>query len=201
VTTTSATAPRAPLTSRSPDVLRYVLEFVRAAGVGELPVHQGWPTDLGELPALGVARGPQAGDGQPLGTGTFAGEVVALDEDGVAYSSATYYVHPQSTDIVVELLHHDPTERDRLHEELQLALAPLGRALQTRDALVREVTVTGRKRALEDPAAAGALAATAHTSLFTVRVAYELLEARDVAGPESVTDRVEVSVTVTDTTA
>lgn len=211
--------------TRSPDVGQYVLEYVQdlavegladgapalsfyadpAQSVAEqkaIAVVPDWPVYPGEVPVLGVARGPQPAGSSSSGAGVLAGEVVAVDEaTGIPYASATYYVHAQSAEIVVELLHDDRGERDRLHDALQRGLAPLGRVLQQRDPLVRDVTVTGRKRELEPEAPASVVPATLHLSVFSVLVNYELLEAHDVGGPDSVSERVEVSVTVTDSTA
>lgn len=161
----------------------------------EIPVVRGWPAYPGEIPAIGVALGTESEDDQnEVESGGFAGTVVARDENGNVIGTADYYAEPIYATIVVELIHTNRDERDRLHNELRRTLFPLRRKLIDRDPLIRRVRVDAEKQELpvdEQPL-------TIYVSVFTVHVYYEWLEATDVTGADGIIESVESTVVPND---
>src|SRR4051812_9773100 len=83
-----------------------------------IPVVRGWPAFPGKVPAIGVAAGPETEDQQhELTGGGFAGDVIARDAGGTVLGSASYYAEPLYSTVLVELIHENRDERDRLHNE------------------------------------------------------------------------------------
>jgi hypothetical protein len=93
--------------------------------------------------------------------------------------AADYYSEPLYASVVVQLIHENRDERDRLHNELRRVLAPLKRRLPWRDPQISRTKVSSEKQDVpmdEQPF-------TMYVSMFTVEVWFEMLQAIDVVGP------------------
>lgn len=200
------------------DVERTIFEYVYAAAQQDLPdglpalsfyadraraaaeqrrvdVVQGWPPYPGQIPAIGVAAGPETEDAQhEIEQGGFAGtDYKVVDDERVA--SANYYAEALYATVIVELIHENRDERDRLHNELRRILFPLRRELPRATRLVRRVRVDAEKQEQEAGPPAVESPRLVYISVFTVHVYHELLEAQDVGGPESIVGRIDATVT------
>lgn len=157
-----------------------------------MPVVRGWPVYPGKVPQIGVAAGADTTDqATDHESGGFAGDVVAVDRTGRPVASASYYSHPIFTEVVVELIHENRDERDRLHAMLRRVLFPLRRRLPVMSELVRNVTVSAERQELpldEQPI-------VIYVSVFTVQVWSEMLEATDVTGPSGIIHEVPLVTT------
>lgn len=170
----------------------------------KVPVARGWPAYPGKVPAIGVAAGPETEDGQNESTqGGFAGRVQVEDpgDPGVPLGVADYYSEPLYATVIVELIHENRDERDRLHNELRRLLFPLRSYLPGRDHLIRRVRVDAEKT--EQTAGPPVVEAplVVYVSVFTVHVYYEMLEAREVHPVDSTVARIDVEVQIADTPA
>lgn len=171
-----------PLTFDQPPALS-LYEDGRAAAA--IPVRRGWPTYPGKVPQIGVAAGTTSEDSQnSTSQGEFAGDVGAYDDAGVLLGSASYYSEALYTPVVVELIHENRDERDRLHHELRRLLTPLRRKLPARNGQIRKVTVDDEKQEFHGGPPEQDKPFVVYISVFTVHVHYELLEAVDVAGAD-----------------
>jgi hypothetical protein len=156
-----------------------------------IPVVQGWPTYPGVLPQIGVALSNDAPDQASRTTyAGFAGDAVAVDANGVLLASASYWADPRYESVVVELIHENRDERDRLYSQLRRLLYPLRHTLPQNSPLIKEVSISGEKQELpldEQPL-------TIYVALFTVEVWSEALIPSDVAGPEGFVSEIDVTV-------
>lgn len=156
-----------------------------------IPVVRGWPAYPGAVPAIGVAVGNDTSDQQGESMqGGFAGQQVRHDDFGNIVGGADYYAEPLFASVIVELIHENRDERDRLHNELRRVLFPLRRLLPDRNELYKRVSVSGEKQELpldEQPL-------TIYVSLFTVEVHYEMLEATNIVGPDGFIERLDITV-------
>lgn len=158
-----------------------------------IPVIRGYPAYPAHVPGIGVFLSPEHEDDarRAIG-GEFAGDLVQSDASGNTLGAASYYSYPQHSTVVVELIHENRDERDRLHAQLWRLLGPLERRLPGVDRLYRTVSISAEKQELpidEQPL-------PLYISLFTVEVDHEMLEAVDVVGPAGVITA-PISVTVT----
>lgn len=156
-----------------------------------IPVLRGWPEYPGKVPAIGVQIGNESEDDQYAAiSAQFAGEATVTDDAGNIIGSADYWSQPLYSPVIVELIHENRDERDRLHNELRRVLFPLARRLPMRDPLVKRVRVDAEKQELpmeEQPR-------PIYVSIFTVHVYYEMLEAANVTGPEGHVTEVVTSI-------
>ena len=133
---------------------------------------KGWPAYPGEIPQIGVAIATENEDGsQQLGQGGFAGDAYARDENGNILATTAYYAEPLYSVIVVELIHENRDERDRLHNQIRRVLYPLRHIVPSSSPLVKELKVQNEKQDLpvdEQPL-------TLYVSVFTVEVWSEAL--------------------------
>jgi hypothetical protein len=143
-------------------------------GINVVPIKivKGWPAYPGVVPQIGVAIATENEDGAGrLGQGGFAADAVARDESGNIVASASYYAEPLYSVVVVELIHENRDERDRLHDQLRRALYPLRHLVPGSSSIVKELAVQSEKTDLpvdEQPL-------TIYVSLFTVEVWSEAL--------------------------
>lgn len=197
--------------------LSFYSDRERSAREGRtIDVVRGWPAYPGVVPAIGVAAGPEGEDQQhELPGGGFVGDVyahgwhfpedgsgIALpDEGGLAteiVGSATYFAEPLASTVMVELIHENRDERDRLHNELRRVLFPMRRWMPMRDHQVRKVAIDAEKSDQTIGPPESEQPFDMYVSLFTVHVLYEMLEATDVRGQDSVVGRIDVTVSSSD---
>ncbi len=199
--------------------LSFYADRARATAEGrKVPVVRGWPAYPGMVPAIGVAAGPESEDKQAdLEQGGFAGTLTAYEDlrfpadgTGLAFTDgqieplhgaapvgfADYYAEPLYATVVVELIHENRDERDRLHNELRRVLFPLRRWLPGRDALIRKVAVDGEKTEQNGGPPTAEEPMWVYISLFTVHVFYEMLEAANVRDASRVPTSIDVALDV-----
>lgn len=157
-------------------------------GIKNAPVKvvKGWPAYPGQVPAIGVAISTENEDGSGrLGQGGFAGDIFGRDEHGNIVASAAYYAEPLYSVVVVELIHENRDERDRIHDQLRRRLYPLRHLVPSASAIVKELAVQSEKNELpldEQPL-------TIYVSVFTVEVWSEALIPTEIQiNPEVVGD-------------
>lgn len=157
-----------------------------------IQVVRGWPAFPGQVPGIGVAIGTETEDDQhdAISAG-FAGEAFAYDANGIVIGSADYYSEPLYAPVIVELIHENRDERDRLHNELRRLLFPLRRKLLGMDSLIRRVRVDSEKQDAPMDEAPYVL----YVSLFTVHVYYEMLAAANVTGTDGIISTVATAQT------
>lgn len=120
----------------------------------------------------------------------FAGDVYATDDQGNVLATCAYYAEPLMVTVIVELIHLNRDERDRLHEQLYRVVYPLRHLLPSSSAQVREVRINSEKNELpvdEQPL-------TMYVSLFTVEVAAEALIPSEIV-PGGVIEQLAVTTT------
>jgi hypothetical protein len=105
--------------------------------------------------------------------------------------SADYFAEPLYVPVIVELIHENRDERDRLHNELRRLLFPLRRKLLGMDPLIRRVRVDSEKQDTPMDEAPYVL----YVSLFTVHVYFEMLEATNVTGTDGIISSLATTVT------
>ena len=137
-----------------------------------IPIVRGWPTLPGVLPKIGVATTIENEDGtERLGQGGFAGDLDALDEEGKVIATCAYYAEPLYSTVIVELIHENRDERDRLHRHLRARLYPLRHQVPETYGTVKELSVQSEKQELpvdEQPY-------TIYASVFTIEMWSEAL--------------------------
>ena len=162
-------------------------------GIPNAPVMiiKGWPTYPGQIPSIGVAVATENEDGaQRLGQGGFAGDAYAYDEQGNITATCAYYAEPMYSVVVVELIHENRDERDRLHNQIRLALYPLRHIVPGSNPLIKEIQLQSEKQELpvdEQPL-------TLYISVFTVEVWSEALIPTEVIISPAVVERIDVTV-------
>ena len=163
--------------------LSFYADRARAAAEGrKVSVVRGWPAYPGVLPAIGVASGPETEDQQhEAEQGGFSGTVYATLADG-SVGWADYYSEPIYSTVIVELIHENRDERDRLHNELRRILFPLRTTLLASDPQLKRVRVDAEKTEEDVGPPAAEAPFVMYISIFTVHVYYEMLEARLVGG-------------------
>jgi hypothetical protein len=157
-----------------------------------IPVVRGWPAYPGKVPSVGVALGNDSDDqATDVMEGGFAGDISVADPDGNPIVTGSYYSESLYSTIVVELIHENREERDRLHDELRRVLFPLRRRLLNRSPLMRSVRLDAEKDELpmdESPF-------VIYASIFTVHVYYEMLVAQDVVtAPDGLIEAIDLTV-------
>ncbi len=180
---------RLPATFKNPPLLSFYGD--QRETQRSIEVVRGWPEYPGVVPAIGVQIGNESEDDQYIGiSASFAGERTAVDDDGELLGTADYWSQPLYSPVIVELIHENRDERDRLHNELRRVLFPLARRLPMRDALIKRVRVDAEKQELpmEDQPR------PIYVSVFTVHVYYEMLEAANVIGPDGIITSVTPTV-------
>jgi hypothetical protein len=162
-------------------------------GITNSPIKivKGWPAYPGVIPAIGVAIATENEDAsERLGQGGFAGDAYARDEGDNIVATAAYYAEPLYSVVVVELIHENRDERDRLHRQLRRVLYPLRHIVPSSNALVKELQVQSEKQDLpvdEQPL-------TVYVSVFTVEMWSEALIPTEVQINPTVIDRMTVQV-------
>jgi hypothetical protein len=157
-----------------------------------IPVVRGWPAYPGQVPGIGVAVGTESEDDGTDGMSAgFAGEAHATDAFGNVIATADYYSEPLYVPVVVEMIHENRDERDRLHNELRRLLFPLRRKLLGMDPLIRRVRVDSEKQDMPLDEAPYVL----YVSLFTVHTYFEMLEAANVTGADGTIASIVQTVT------
>jgi hypothetical protein len=140
--------------------------------VPQIPVVRGWPAFPGTVPGIGVAEATTSEDqGERTTQAGFASDVFATDAQGNVIATAAYYAEPLSVTVVIELVHTNRDERDRLHDQLYRVIFPLRRLLASESQQVRDVTIDAEKQDLpvdEQPD-------VFYVSVFTVQVSAEAL--------------------------
>lgn len=145
---------------------------VNGEPVEPIPVIRGWPEFPGQVPAIGVSESTSDDDpGEESIFGGFAGDVSAVDSAGNVVATAAYYAEPLQTVVVVELIHTNRGERDRLHDQLRRVLWPLRHLLPSQSPQTRDVRVSGEKQDLPQDE----LPRPVFVSVFTVTVVSEAL--------------------------
>lgn len=177
--------------------LSFYADRARAAAEGlTIPVVRGWPAYPGKVPAIGVAAGTESEDNQHQTTvGGFAGTVYATDSDtGEKVGAADYYAEPLYVPVIVELIHENRDERDRLHNELRRILFPVRSKLPAAEprGLIRKVTLDAQKDEVTEGPPVVDEPFTIYTSIFTVHVYGEMLDARNVT--DQIIERVDAEV-------
>lgn len=159
-----------------------------------IPVVRGWPAYPGAIPAIGVAESDSSDDqAQSLLAGGFAGDVFAYDELGNVLATCAYYAEPIRVTVVVELIHTNRDERDRLHDQLRKVIFPLRHLIANSTGQVRDVQVSAEKQDLpldEQPI-------VMYISLWTIQVQAEALIPDEIM-PVGVIDRIDATVTEID---
>jgi hypothetical protein len=154
---------------------------------------KGWPAYPGQIPQIGVAVASENEDGsQRLGQGGFAGDAYARDEEQNIVASCAYYAEPLYSVVIVELIHENRDERDRLHNQIRRALYPLRHLVPSSNPLVKELQVQSEKTDLpvdEQPL-------TIYVSVFTVECWTEALIPTAVQINPAITGQINVSVEV-----
>lgn len=140
--------------------------------VEPIKVVRGWPAYPGQIPQIGVAESTSNEDpGEELSQAGFAGDVFAEDTYGNVIATAAYYSQPLNVSVVVELIHTNRDERDRLHDQLRAVLFRLKHTIPSASLQIRDVTVNGEKQDLpldEQPS-------VIYVSVFSVDVRGEML--------------------------
>lgn len=178
--------------------LSFYPDRARSATEGrKVPVAKGWPAFPGKVPAIGVAAGPETEDQQHDSIeGGFAGTVYATDTvTGLVVGAADYYAEPIYSPIIVTLMHENRDERDRLHVELRRLLNPLKTDLLRASPRINRVRLDAEKSEQDGGPPQAEQPFWLYFSLFTVHVYHEMLEARNVAGPDGILQRIDVTVT------
>lgn len=159
--------------------------------VKPIPVVRGWPAYPGAVPQIGVAVATENEDGsEKLGQGGFAGDVFAQDQNGKITATCAYYAEPLYSTVVVELIHENRDERDRLHNMIRRRLYPLRHMIPSAYSTVKEIAIQSEKQELpvdEQPL-------TIYVSLFTVEMWAEALIPTTVLTGAGITGKVEVNV-------
>lgn len=165
-----------------------------------IPVVRGWPAYPGKVPSIGVAAGPETEDQQhDSQEGGFAGSVTHVDPDtDLIVGGADYYAEALYGTVLVVLIHENRDERDRLHHELRRILFPMRRDLLLQDPQVKRVRVDSERTEESGGPPVAEAPFVIYMSIFTVHVYYEMLEPRDVVGPEAFPTQIDASVTVSD---
>ncbi len=160
-----------------------------------IPVVRGWPAYPGKIPAIGVASGTESDDQQhDSESGGFVGDLYAVDAYGKVIATAAYYSEAIYAPVIVQLLHENRDERDRLHNELRRVLFPLRRRLLDRDPQIRRVKVDAEKTEVAGGPPEADQPFLVYLSVFTVHVWMEMLEATDVTGPDQLVGSITVTV-------
>lgn len=176
---------------------RPLLDFFAQCDLAGLaiPVVRGWPAFPGKIPAIGVALGSEAEDAaQELEAGGFVGDVFALDSNGARVGTAAYFSLAMYTPVVVELIHENRDERDRLHEILKPTLFRLNRLLPDEDPKIHKVRVSAEKQEVSGGPPEADQPFVVYISVFTVECWYEMLEAVDVRGEDGIIGAITVTV-------
>lgn len=159
-----------------------------------IPVSRGTALPYpGTVPAISVGL---ANDSEDSATdsegGGFAGDAYAYDAQGNVVGSAAYFSQPLYASVVVQLIHENRDERDRLHNELRRVLAPLTRRLPQREPQIHRTKVSSEKQDVpmdESPY-------VMYVSVFTVEVWFEMLQAMDVVGTEAIITGLPLTVAI-----
>lgn len=165
-------------------------------GVKNSPIKvvRGWPAYPGMIPQIGVAIVTENEDGASrLGQGGFAGDAFARDAEGNIIASCAYYAEPLYSVVVVELIHENRDERDRLHDQLRRRLYPLRHLVPSSSAIVKELQVQSEKQDLpvdEQPN-------TLYVSVFTLELWTEALIPTQVQVNPQLISTIDVAVDVT----
>lgn len=203
--------------------LSFYADRARSAREGRvIDVVAGWPSYPGVVPAIGVALGTEGEDQQHETTqGGFAGTAYAYsdltfpaDGSGLTFAAdgtgirplqgaevigtADYYSEPLAATIMVLLIHENRDERDRLHDELRRVLFPLRRYLHRQDPQIKKVAIDAEKGEYASGPDVDLEPFVIYNSTFTVHVGYEMLEATNVGGADSVLGAIDVTVQQTD---
>jgi hypothetical protein len=161
-----------------------------------IPVVRGWPAYPGKIPTIGVASGNEGEDQQQESEAAgFAGDVYALDANGQVVGSASYFAEALYIPVIVQLLHENRDERDRLHRQLRRVLVPLRRKLPGRDPQIKKVKVEAEKAEVSGGPPEVDQPFLVYLSVFTVHVWCEMLEATDVTGADGVIGSITVTTT------
>jgi hypothetical protein len=165
----------------------------------KVPVGLGWPAYPGQVPAIGVAEGPESEDKQmQVAGGGFAGQVTAHDDDGTVMGIADYFSEPLYATIIVELIHENRDERDRLFDELRRLLFPLRSTIMSADRAITACELEGEKTEQGGGPPEAEQPFYVYIGLFTFGIHYEMLEARRVDGPDEIIDGITVDVDASD---
>ena len=163
-----------------------------------IPVVRGWPAYPGKVPAIGVAGGNESADSQvAIESSGFAGDVAALDPSGNVVATASYFAYAIYSTVIVQLLHENRDERDRLHDELRRILAPLQRRLPGEEPRIKKVQVDAEKAEVDGGPPVAKDPFTVYLSIFTVHVWHEMLEAVDVTGPTGLIGAINLTIVPT----
>lgn len=158
-----------------------------------IPVVRGWPAYPGSVPSIGVAEATSEDDeSEDTIQGGFAGDVTAYDSNGNPVATCAYYAEPLLISIVVELIHENRDERDRLHDQLRRVIFPLKHLLPGQSPQIRRVQISAEKQDLPQDE----LPRPIYVSLYTVNVGCEALIPTEIA-PTTVVEAVTVTPTVT----
>jgi hypothetical protein len=206
--------------TRMPDPEQLVYDYIAAAAAGNLPagapslgfyadqaralaegtridVVRGWPLYPGRVPAIGVATGDEGEDpAQQTIQGGFVGTLPALDDAGNVVGLADYYEEPLYIPVVVQLIHENRDERDRLHNQLRMVLTPLRTWLPTQDPLIRQVRVDMSKdEASSDGPPVSEMPFTVYMSIVTVHVYCVAMTPRDIVDQTGIATAINSTVT------
>lgn len=174
----------------------YTIPVGKQAGqpVPPIKVVRGWPAFPGDIPAIGVAESTMSEDeSEDAIQGGFAGDVFAKDSLGNVVATCAYYAQPVVSTVVVELIHTNRDERDRLDDQLRRVILPLRRLLGSWSTQIRDVTVDSEKQDLpldEQPN-------VIYVSVFTVTVRAEALIPTEIT-PVGVIEQITTTVTPTE---
>lgn len=158
-----------------------------------ITIVKGWPAYPGKIPQIGVAIATENEDGAGrLGQGGFAGDAYARDPEGNIVASAAYYAEPLYSVVVVELIHENRDERDRLHDQIRRRLYPLRHIAPSNSQVIKELQVQAEKQDL--PVDEQSL--TIYVSVFTVEVWSEALIPTGVQVNPAVIGPINVNVQV-----
>lgn len=162
--------------------LSFYADRARAQAEGRrIDVVRGWPAYPGVVPAIGIASGTEGEDQQhQVMQGGYAGEVLAYNDGGQVIGAADYYSEPLYVPVIVQLIHENRDERDRLHEELRRVLFPIRSTLPRTDPQVKRVTLDGTKDEVSEGPPVVQAPFTVYISIFTVHVYCEMLEPRNI---------------------
>lgn len=162
--------------------------------VKPIPVVRGWPAYPGSVPAVGVAEATSTEDPAERTTQAgFAGDVFATDAQGNVVATCSYYAEPLQVVVVVELIHTNRDQRDRLHDQLWRVIFPLRHLLSDLSPQVRDVTINAEKQDLPVDEQPNVI----YVSVFTVQVAAEALIPGEITLAGTIT---QLGVTATPTT-
>lgn len=165
--------------------------FVGSTTSRPITIVKGWPAFPGEIPAIGVAVTSENEDAaQRLGQGGFAGDATATDDFGNVIATCAYYAEPLYTSVVIELIHENRDERDRLHDQIRRKLYPLRHRAPSSSSLIKELQVQNEKSELpvdEQPL-------TLYVSLFTVEMWFEALIPTEVVAGAGILGPISVTV-------